>query len=246
MTEAVIITARLKSSRLPRKVMIEVSGRRVIDYLILRLQANTDRKIILCTSTNPGDDELVDVARDHGIACFRGSEEDVIDRYHEACKAFGVSTFYIVYGDEPFVDIDTLNATFALLKHDQKIWVKNDRLPVGTFGYGMTFPAIEEINRNKTSDQNEVWGEMVSRMAIQMLHASEPDPAHQDIRLTIDYPEDLQVFTALLGAVQERFSTISLPELIQLYRDLDLGAVNGHRSEEYNQRIKSQATGNPS
>lgn len=242
MKEAVIITARLKSSRLPRKVLIEVSGRRVIDYLILRLKANTERKIILCTSTHPSDDELVEVAQEHGIECFRGSEEDVIDRYYEACKAYGVSTFYIVYGDEPFVDIDTMNATFTLLKPDQKIWVKNDRLPVGTFGYGMTFPAIEEINRNKTSDQNEVWGEMVSRMAIQTLYACEPDPAHHDIRLTIDYPEDLQVFTALLGAAQERFSTIGLGELIQFYRDMNLWSVNGHRSEEYNQRIKSQAT----
>ncbi len=84
-----IIQARMNSSRLPGKVLMNIQGKPIIEYLITQLQrVQKLEKIILATTTNSEDDPLVEHAGKNQIHHFRGSEHDVLERYYKATKKY--------------------------------------------------------------------------------------------------------------------------------------------------------------
>ena len=89
MKTAFLITARLKSTRLPKKVLLKVQGKPLIIHMINRIRhAKNINKIIICTSTNSQDDPLEEIANQQKIDCYRGSEDDVIQRLLDTAKKF--------------------------------------------------------------------------------------------------------------------------------------------------------------
>ena len=80
-----LITARLKSTRLPKKLLLDINGKSLIERVIDRAKEVSGlERVILCTSNNPQDRPLVDLALKNGIPYFLGSEEDVLDRLNRA------------------------------------------------------------------------------------------------------------------------------------------------------------------
>ena len=240
--EAIFITARMKSTRLPEKALIDVYDKPLLSYLVKRLQSNSGYPIYICTSENIQDDPLEDFAKREGIGCFRGSEEDVLQRYFKCAEHFSINSVYITYADEPFVDINLLKKTFMQMKSKEKIWVRNDDYLDGTFGYGFTFGALKIINELKTTNENEVWGDMVSKMPLDIVKNHSPYSFPKDkVRLTVDYPEDLKVFKLLIKDLGRSFMQASLEEIIDIYSKNKLFEINGFKSKEYNKRIKEQS-----
>ncbi|GAI23440.1 unnamed protein product, partial [marine sediment metagenome] len=112
MQSAIFITARTKSTRLPKKVLRKIKGKTIIEHLIDRLKlAKLPDLIVLCTSTNPNDDILVDIAKKNGIEYFRGSEDDVLARFLKAASAFNIDFISITWGDEPFCAPEYIDKT---------------------------------------------------------------------------------------------------------------------------------------
>lgn len=100
-----IIQARMGSTRLPGKVLMDLCGRPVIDVLLDRLsRAESLSSIIVATSDQPQDDALADHLQQQNRAVFRGSEQDVLGRYAEAAQSFGADVVVRITGDCPFVD----------------------------------------------------------------------------------------------------------------------------------------------
>ena len=243
MKNAVLITVRLKSTRLRQKVMLSYKGKTVLEYMTDRLKNNFNSKIIICTSTHPDDQPLIDFARKLNTDYFAGSEEDVLERYFETCKAFELDKFYIVYGDEPFTDIETMNWNFDKLTLNEPMWIKNDTLPEGTYGYGMNAKGIDFLNTNKLAENLEVWQLMASKMPLKKLESHmNMKEAYDNIRLTIDYAEDFEVFKKIIEEIGDRYKEISLNELVKLYVKLNLYKINGFRIEEYKARIEAQGS----
>ncbi len=192
---SVFVQARLKSTRLNKKVLIKLNGRPIIDYLVSRIQKNTSYPVILLTSTNKKDNPLIEYAKQKGIAYFAGSENDVIDRFYRACIEFKVKKFYLLYGDEPNVDIPTIINNFSILSQKKDVIIFNHGLPEGTYRYGFSLKSAEILNNNKTSYNNEVWGQMAKRIGVNIFNnVTNRIPFENRVRLAIDYKEDLQVF----------------------------------------------------
>src|SRR5437879_499011 len=94
------IEARMTSSRLPGKVLLPVNGRPLLEHLVRRLRAATSlTDIVLATTVNPTDDVLVSFAREIGIKCFRGSEDDVMGRVVGAAAAAEAELVVEITGD---------------------------------------------------------------------------------------------------------------------------------------------------
>lgn len=240
--DGIFITARLKSTRLPGKALIDVNGRPLLAYQIERLRTATDISIIVCTSTNAQDDPLEAFATEMGCVCFRGSEEDVLDRYLRCAEHHNIDRLYIVYADEPFTDTELLTTTFGQMDPVEKIWVCNDAYPDGVFGYGFTRSAMELANAMKTSEANEVWGQMVSRLPITIVHNAPPYVTNKfACRLTVDYPEDLEAMRRLMVELGENYRKVGIPALLRVYQGLGLFDINGFRSADYQQRLKEQS-----
>lgn len=237
----IFVTARLKSTRLPGKALLDIDGQPLLAYQIRRLRASTSYPIVLCTSTHVQDDPLESFAKKVGLPCFRGSEEDVLDRYLQCAKAFGAAQMYITYADEPLLDIELIDATFKQLDRDSPVWVNNSDYPDGCFGYGLNKKAIAVINKKKLSTENEVWGPMVAALPIQIVKNALP--VHWDkasYRLTVDYPEDLDAFTRLGRDLGDRIYTVGLDDIFAAYDRLGLLSVNGFRNAEYQARLAMQ------
>ena len=80
-----IIQVRMVSTRLPGKVLMEVLGQPLLSFQIERLKfSKTIDQIIIATTLKPEDDPVVELARQADVTVFRGSEDDVLDRYYQA------------------------------------------------------------------------------------------------------------------------------------------------------------------
>ena len=112
-----IVQARMASTRLPGKVLKPVLGKPLLTYQVERLQrVKQADAIVLATTTNDADQVLVDFAQAHELACYRGSEEDVLSRYHGAAEEAGADVVTRITSDCPLIDpavIDKVIATFT-------------------------------------------------------------------------------------------------------------------------------------
>lgn len=101
----IIVAARSSSTRLPRKALLELRGIPMLTFLLKRLKSSSlADEIILATSSNGEDDCLSDIAKKEGLSCFRGSLNDVVDRYVRAADEFRIDTVVRVTGDCPFLN----------------------------------------------------------------------------------------------------------------------------------------------
>ena len=103
MKNAILITARTNSSRLPSKATININGVPTISHLIdgLLTSKETD-ELILCTTTLEEDNILCEIAESKGIKFYRGSVTDKLERWRGACKKFNIDFFVTADGDDLF------------------------------------------------------------------------------------------------------------------------------------------------
>ena len=151
-TVTAIIQARMTSTRLPGKVMLEVLGKPLLYYLIERLQSTASiGDIILTTTVNAQDDSVAKLGSALGIDIFRGSENNVLSRYYEAAKTFGAKHIMRITADCPLIDPDMLDKLV-------KFYFKNGfdfacncnppTLPDGLDAEIFTFQALEHAHEH--------------------------------------------------------------------------------------------------
>lgn len=105
-----IIQSRMGSSRLPGKMMIDLCGYPVLQWVIERSKrASKLDEIVLATTTNPEDDCLIILSQRLGIQTFRGSEQDVLDRFIKAAKKFNATIIVRICADNPLVAPEEIN-----------------------------------------------------------------------------------------------------------------------------------------
>ncbi len=103
MNAAVIVQHRNGNTRLPGKVLLPVLGRSLMSYQLERLK-RSGYPVIVATTTSIADDVIADEAARAGVGVSRGSENDVLDRYIGAARAFNVDLVVRITGDMPLVD----------------------------------------------------------------------------------------------------------------------------------------------
>jgi spore coat polysaccharide biosynthesis protein SpsF len=87
MTTLAIIQARMSSSRLPGKVLLDIAGKPMIQHVIERTKrAQTVDSVLVATTSDPSDDPIAAFAAALNVPCYRGSLHDVLDRYYQAAK----------------------------------------------------------------------------------------------------------------------------------------------------------------
>lgn len=192
------IEARCGSSRLPGKVMKEIIGRPMLELMIERVKkAKEVDEVVLATTVNPKDDVLETLAKRMGIACYRGSEEDVLLRVLKAVRSVQGDHIVELWGDTPLIDPEIIDRAVEYYKN-------NDYDLVGTKGFpwGMSllvFPssvleevnvvALEQVHRENVSTYIYWHPEKYSLSDLQAPH----NLSRPEIRLTVDELPDFQL-----------------------------------------------------
>ncbi len=100
-----IVQARMGSTRLPKKVLMDIVGKPMLWHVVNRLSfANKLDEIILAIPDTEENNELEEFAKENKVKYFRGSEEDVLSRYYETAKKFNVDIIVRITSDCPLID----------------------------------------------------------------------------------------------------------------------------------------------
>jgi spore coat polysaccharide biosynthesis protein SpsF len=196
-----LITARLKSTRLPLKILKDLNGQTVVERVIARAkQVKGNLEIVLCTSANPQDRPLVDLAAKNGIYYFTGDEIDVLQRLLAAATFYDIDSFVSITADNPLFAIDYANLVVDRLRSSQCDYVEIAGLPLGAAVTGVKTNALKVVCQIKKMIDTEIWGQLLNQpdvFAVATIKVPPTGVISPGLRLTLDYPEDYRLLNHL-------------------------------------------------
>ncbi|WP_342508881.1 glycosyltransferase family protein [Sporosarcina sp. FSL K6-2383] len=231
MKTIVIIQARMGSSRLPGKILKPLGDADVLTYVTSRCRKIQGvGEVIVATSLLPQDDAVEKWCTENGVACFRGSEDDVLDRYVQCAKQYEPEYVMRVTSDCPFVDYEMANDIVAIMERVDIVDVVGD-MPRGLAVELISYEALLFIHEN---GQEERHREHVTYYAyeyheqFQRVSYSVPvNRLYPELRVTLDTVEDY----ALCQAVASHFNNplVSSSDVIQyLVEHPEVAKLNAH------------------
>lgn len=235
MQVAAIIQARMKSTRLPGKVLMRLGAYSVLGHIIKRLRrAETIGVIAITTSTEPEDDAIATFGAEVGVPVFRGPEDDVLMRFAIAARALSPDIIVRVTGDSPLIDPECVDFLVREMQRTGADFLKTEdgfkciQEGVDPFSKRALDVLLAEASTDPVAREHVTgWLKLhddrikVARIAI--------DPAFEfsGARLSIDTPADLEFFAAL--ARRADLETVSLKQVAALLkREPWLLAINAH------------------
>jgi len=234
---AIFVTVRTGSTRLPQKALLPIfKDVGVLDYLLKRVTHENDEPlVVVCTTTLEEDDTIAEIAARHGTEVFRGSVEDKLMRWRDACRAFNVERFVTADGDDLFCDPDLLAQGLDKLRIENLDFISAPQAPCGGFSYGISTSALEEVCRIKTSDQTEMMWVYFTETGLFKLGELEiqSDMARPDYRLTLDYPEDFEFFRRVIGHFGGNPKVPLLRIVSYLDNNPEVRAINDWRQADF-------------
>ena len=246
----IIVEARLFSTRLPGKVMLKVLKRPLLALMIERLkQINFVENIIIATTTNKIDDEIVNLANNSGVKFFRGSESDVLGRVVGAAKENKTDIIVQITGDNPLVHKEIVEniIKFYTANQDKYDFVSNDagiyndafkqEFPMGlntkVFASSLLFD-VEKITTNLV-DREHVVNYILKNCNKYRVHnfKAENRYCRPDLRFTLDYPEDYKVIKLIYENLYEKDKNFSAIDIFDfLDKNPDIKKMNSHRKQQ--------------
>ncbi|EWY42823.1 hypothetical protein N825_01000 [Skermanella stibiiresistens SB22] len=255
MRVGILLSVREKATRLPGKVLKPLGDGNVTQFLLRRLkESRRADAIIVATSTDPRDQVLCDIAAAEGVACFRGSLDDKLVRYRDACRMFDLDFAVVVDGDDPFVSIDHIDRLIAHAEAAPIDFVTFDGLPLGATGFGLAASALERVCKDRPESNTEVWGSLfLGDPAFACGRITETDDRYHRpwLRMTLDYEEDYRLFRAVVDGLSAQglaptFSNIMVfladhPEIAQINQGVQQAYETHLRSSEISAEIGADA-----
>lgn len=200
MKTACIIEARMRSSRLPGKVLRPILGRPMLDLLVERLRRSSGvDDVVIATTDDVSSDPIAAYAERAGVSCFRGSEEDVLGRVLGAARAHGVERIVETTGDNPLVDPATIEAALATYDEGDVDYVSNvlePGFPRGTAVQVFATSLLAEADARAREPHHRehvsiYFYETPGRFRVRSV-ATDLPPAAADLRVTVDTLEDFE------------------------------------------------------
>lgn len=229
MRTVAIIQARMGSTRLPGKVLMDLAGEPVLARVVERARrAKTLNEVVVATTVEAADTPIVRLCEARHWPCFRGSEADVLDRYYQAAKAFRADVVVRITSDCPLIEpevVDRLVGEF--LERLPAVEYAANFLPTPTYPHGldaevMRFDVLERIWRE---DTNPAWREHVTLYLLEHpewfhIHTVSHDPDLSHHRWTVDNAEDLDLVRCIVGHFgHDRFTWREVLDLLAQHPD---------------------------
>ncbi|MFH2021081.1 MAG: aminotransferase class III-fold pyridoxal phosphate-dependent enzyme [archaeon] len=246
-----ILQARMGSSRLPGKSMALINGKPLIWHVIQQLKrAKKVDKIVVATTIAKEDSVIAELAKSTGVEYFRGSIEDVLDRYYNTAKKFGADIIVRITGDCPLLDpqvVDKVIGTFTEGngKYDYVSNVLPPTYPDGLDTEVFSFKSLETAWREaKLQSEHEHVTPFINKKPQRFRSANcINDTDLSQMRWTVDESEDLELVKkiySLLGdkATNHSFNMIDVLNIIASHPELNKYNAHIERNEGYVKSLK--------
>ncbi|WP_252246670.1 spore coat protein [Clostridium sp. ZBS4] len=222
----VIIQAHMGSTRLPAKVMKKIKDKEVLLHVYERcLKAKKVDKVVIATSTNKENDEIENFCKKHNIECFRGAEDDVLDRYYKCAKVYDPDIIIRVTSDCPLLEPKLIDYWVSNMENDQIEFVEEEKELYIGFGLDIfSMQALEKMKKFSTEDKQKehVIGYYLDNANefSRKKYPLEEDLKHlyRPYRLTIDTLEDFNLINMLYGKLYKN-NFVDLKEVINFIDD---------------------------
>jgi spore coat polysaccharide biosynthesis protein SpsF len=222
-----VIQARLGSSRLPGKVMMEILGKPLLLRMVERVRrAALAGTIVIATTTEPSDDIIEQLCKTEGLLCYRGSRDDLLDRHYQAGKLYGADAVVKIPSDCPLIDPAVIDKVLQYyLDHDFD-FVSNlhpATYPDGNDVEVMSMHTIEKawheaarpMEREHTTPY--IWEHPELFTIGNVVWETGQDCSMSD-RWTIDYPEDFAFIKAIYEQLYSLNPAFGLADILHLTR----------------------------
>jgi|TARA_B100000315_G_C14536485_1_gene568708 spore coat polysaccharide biosynthesis protein SpsF len=219
-----IIQARMGSTRLPGKVLKEVQGVPLLGIMMSRVERSEMlNEIVIATSSLPMDDQIEEFCQENGYECFRGSENDVLSRYFHCATKYHVDIIVRLTADCPLIDPIVIDDVVKIYVENDYDYVANTAPPEGlTYPEGMdveifSFQLLERAAREaqKPSEREHVTHYFWKNSKSFSTYRLDLDNDFSVYRLTVDYPEDLEVIKEIVHVLYQREPLFSMYDMIK-------------------------------
>jgi len=209
-----IIQARMASSRLPGKVLMDIHGWPMLVWVVVRAkQAQTIDEVVVATSTDSADDPIASACQRWEIPVFRGAHFDVLDRYFQAAKTFSADVIVRLTADCPLIDPGVIDATVRAFLNKGVDFAAN-RLPPPwkrTYPIGLdvevcTFAALEKAwqEAKETFEREHVMPYLYDEEGRFNFFIVNHKPDYGSHRWTVDTKEDLDFVRKVIKHLESR------------------------------------------
>lgn len=218
-----IIQARMGSTRLPGKVLLQIKDKPVLWHVIERIKRckNVD-SIVVATTTRQEDKMIVELAEKCGVETFTGKENDVLGRYYQAAKKFGADIIVRITADCPLINPPTIDKMVDLcLKENAEYICGHPDYPSIEQGIGViSFSALEKLKTlaNKEYQKEHVTIFIKENPELFKVSAIKPELIFQrkDMRLTVDTKEDLKFMREIYNRLYKENKIINIEDVVRL------------------------------
>lgn len=224
------IQARMGSSRLPGKVLMEICQKPMLLWQVERIRRSrlVDR-VVVATTDNPEDDAIAGFCRDHGIDYYRGSEQDVLNRIASLIRDLDVDLHVECFGDSPLIDPQLIDEFIGYyFKHIDEVDHVTSAMAT-TYPPGLEvviYPGrvLDVLDRELAADDplREHVGYNVTRFPDRYRLASLQAPPWlhcPDVYLEVDTREDFEVMQTVIQHFAEKgIEHFSLNQIIEFIR----------------------------
>lgn len=229
MNIGIVILSRFSSTRLPGKALLHIHGKPVLLYIVERLKKVVNvNQLIIATSIDESDDEIENFAVSVGIKCYRGSLDNVAERFYKAAKSQNWEYAVRMNGDNIFLDINILHDMLSILEKKEYDFLTNvkDR----TFPKGMSVEIVrlsfyQSLIKKITSDEN-----YKEHVTLYLYDYSKGNyyyyknyilPEASGIQMALDTEEDFKRTEQIMAQFKKNHTQYNLEEIFFIWKTLN-------------------------
>ena len=215
----------MSSTRLPGKVMMNVKNQKPVLYFVIKQlqECKLIDKIIVATTTNEEDIQIVNYSKNLGIDYFRGSSKDVLDRYYQCAKKYSINIIVRIPSDKPLIDPEIVDNVVSVFNNNSYDYVTN-------FLSNPTFPSGTEVEVFSMSALKKAWEN--AKLPSEKEHVTAYFPNHEDefkisyiensenlshLRWAVDRIEDLELVRLIVSKIEKR--PILMKDIVALFNE---------------------------
>lgn len=245
MKNLLIIQARTGSSRLPNKVLKDLCGRPMLQHIIERtLLCKKVDKVMVATTVRKEDNTIDSLCRRVGLDCYRGSENDVLDRYYQVAKQFEPVNIIRVTADCPLIDPDIIDEIVEIHEKGAYDYTSNtlketypDGLDTEVFKYSILKEAWEKASM--ASEREHVTPYIKFKEEFKR-YSVERSPSLAEKRWTVDTDKDYEMISMIYNELYrdgQFFKTQDVLEVLIRHPEIEEINANTIRNEGYKKSI---------